>query len=103
MQLSLEKLPILEQFLLSEEADWLANSKSKERSSRSHYHPTARGAGTKQCLETPRTSQEFGKNWRRHNGATQEERRGRSLRLDKFLTALPGSRRDRQGGWWRPP
>lgn len=92
MQLSLEKLPILEQFLLSEEPDWLANSKSKERRSpsspsRHHQHPQPEVLGPSSAWEG---SAPPGNSGRTGEGIVEPYRKkggGESLRLDKFLTA----------------
>lgn len=95
----LEKWPILEQFIFSEEPDWLANNKGKESGSHitnrlQRHHRITTGPPTpipnhsqsysEQSVKILSPSQGFWKNLRWDNGATEEKGK-KSLRLDTDL------------------
>lgn len=107
----MEKWPIWEQFFLSEEPDWLANSKSKGRVPTwppTPPPPTARAAGSR-AWKSFRMSWGFRKNLRRDHGGGHRSQRGRKNRGNPlgqtkiYESAFLVNRTERQGGWWLPP
>lgn len=76
----------MEQFFPSEEPDWLANSRGKERGSRITTplspSPPPQPELLRAVLGNPQRLPGFEKNLKRDHGATEEEKMGKSLRLD---------------------